>query len=109
MQNSKPPRSVPKRRDSSLSHAYAVIMAGGSGTRFWPLSRRKRPKQLLELFGRDTLLEQTAARIRSLIPPERTYVDPDCGLKTRTVDEAKEKLKVIVQGARQVRQELGLE
>src|SRR5437762_3201785 len=74
MQNSKPPRSVPKRRDSSLSHAYAVIMAGGSGTRFWPLSRRKRPKQLLELFGRDTLLEQTAARIRSLIPPERTYV-----------------------------------
>jgi len=74
MQNSKPPRSVPKRRDSSLSHAYAVIMAGGSGTRFWPLSRRKRPKQLLEVFGRDTLLEQTAARIRSLIPPERTYV-----------------------------------
>src|SRR5690348_12209539 len=75
MQNSKPSRSRrPTRGDSSLSHAYAVIMAGGSGTRFWPLSRRKRPKQLLELFGRDTLLEQTAARIRSLIPPERTYV-----------------------------------
>jgi mannose-1-phosphate guanylyltransferase len=49
-------------------------MAGGSGTRFWPLSRRRRPKQLLELFGRGTLLEQTVDRIRPLIPPERTYV-----------------------------------
>src|SRR5579863_1584571 len=59
---------------SVFAHAYAVIMAGGSGTRFWPLSRRKRPKQLLELFGKGTLLEQTAARIRAVVPPERTYV-----------------------------------
>lgn len=57
-----------------FERAYAVIMAGGSGTRFWPLSRRKRPKQLLELFGRGALLEQTVARIRSVIPPERVYV-----------------------------------
>jgi mannose-1-phosphate guanylyltransferase len=49
-------------------------MAGGSGTRFWPLSRRKRPKQLLSLFGQGTLLEQTVERIRSLIPAERTYI-----------------------------------
>lgn len=49
-------------------------MAGGSGTRFWPLSRRKHPKQLLGLFGRDTLLEQTVNRIRSAIPPDRIYV-----------------------------------
>src|SRR5438876_221407 len=61
-------------RQPAFEHVYAVIMAGGSGTRFWPLSRRKRPKQLLELFGRGTLLEQTVARIRSLIPPERTYI-----------------------------------
>ncbi len=61
-------------KDSAFEHAYAVILAGGSGTRFWPLSRRKHPKQLLELFGRGTLLEQTVARIRSMIPPERTYV-----------------------------------
>ncbi len=59
---------------SLFSHAYAVVMAGGSGTRFWPLSRRRHPKQLLELFGRGSLLEQTVARLRSLIPPERTYV-----------------------------------
>ena len=61
-------------RDSALRHAYAVIMAGGSGTRFWPLSRRERPKQLLTLFGKGTLLEQTVERIRGLIPAERTYV-----------------------------------
>jgi mannose-1-phosphate guanylyltransferase len=61
-------------RKSVFAHAYAVVMAGGSGTRFWPLSRRKHPKQLLELFGHGTLLEQTVARLRPLIPPERIYV-----------------------------------
>ncbi|MFZ0962587.1 MAG: sugar phosphate nucleotidyltransferase [Terriglobia bacterium] len=57
-----------------FAHAYAVVMAGGRGTRFWPLSRRRHPKQLLELFGRGTLLEQTVERLRPLIPPERIYV-----------------------------------
>ncbi|MHB8653458.1 MAG: mannose-1-phosphate guanylyltransferase [Terriglobia bacterium] len=60
--------------DSAFAHAYAVIMAGGSGTRFWPLSRRKHPKQLLALFGKSTLLEQTVARIANAIPPGRTYI-----------------------------------
>ncbi len=59
---------------SVFTHAYAVVMAGGSGTRFWPLSRRKHPKQLLELFGHGTLLEQTVERLRPIIPPERIYV-----------------------------------
>ena len=58
----------------AFAHVYVVILAGGSGTRFWPLSRQRHPKQLLELFGRGTLLEQTAARIRHVIPPERTYI-----------------------------------
>ena len=49
-------------------------MAGGSGTRFWPLSRRKHPKQLLELFGHGTLLEQTVSRLLPIIPPERIYI-----------------------------------
>lgn len=61
-------------KGSPFEHAYAVIMAGGSGTRFWPLSRRKNPKQLLTLFGEDTLLEAAVARIQSVIPPERTYI-----------------------------------
>jgi mannose-1-phosphate guanylyltransferase len=51
-------------RKSVFAHAYAVVMAGGSGTRFWPVSRRQHPKQLLELFGHGTLLEQTVERIR---------------------------------------------
>ena len=50
---------------------YALILAGGSGERFWPLSRRARPKQLLRLVAKNTLLEQTVARLDGLIPPER--------------------------------------
>jgi mannose-1-phosphate guanylyltransferase len=61
-------------KDRDFEHAYAVIMAGGSGTRFWPLSRRKRPKQLLTLLGKKTLLEEAVARVRNIIPPERIYV-----------------------------------
>jgi mannose-1-phosphate guanylyltransferase len=61
-------------RRSVFDHAYAVILAGGSGTRFWPLSRRKHPKQLLEFFGRGTLLEQTVARLLPVIPSKRIYV-----------------------------------
>ncbi len=58
----------------ALEHTYAMILAGGSGTRFWPLSRRRRPKQLLELFGRGSMLAQTVDRVRALIPPERIYI-----------------------------------
>jgi len=53
---------------------YAVIMAGGQGTRFWPRSRRKLPKQLLNIVGERTMLEETVARISPLIPAERTLV-----------------------------------
>jgi len=60
--------------DPVFKHAYGVVMAGGSGTRFWPLSRRRHPKQLLTLFGRQSLLEQTVARIQPVIPPGRTYI-----------------------------------
>jgi mannose-1-phosphate guanylyltransferase len=49
-------------------------MAGGSGTRFWPKSRRNRPKQLLRLHGDATMIQQTLSRISPLIPPERTWV-----------------------------------
>jgi len=53
---------------------HAVIMAGGQGTRFWPLSRDDRPKQFLRLTGELTLLQQTLSNIRPLIPPERVWV-----------------------------------
>jgi len=60
--------------DPVFKHTYAVIMAGGSGTRFWPLSRRKHPKQLLTLFGRSSLLEQTVARIQPVIALDHIYI-----------------------------------
>src|SRR6266478_1585480 len=53
---------------------YALILAGGSGERFWPLSRRNRPKQLLRLISKQTLLEQTVARLDGLVPPERILI-----------------------------------
>lgn len=51
---------------------YAVVLAGGRGTRFWPLSRRARPKQCLSLDGGPTLLQQAVARTE--LPPERVIV-----------------------------------
>ena len=53
---------------------YAVIMAGGSGTRFWPLSRRDRPKQFLAIGTEAPLLRETVSRLQPLIPPEKVYV-----------------------------------
>lgn len=53
---------------------HAVILAGGSGTRFWPLSRAKRPKQFLALVTDRTLIAETQARVAALCPPERTWV-----------------------------------
>src|SRR5258708_19317781 len=52
---------------------HAVILAGGRGTRFWPRSRTRTPKQLLNIVGKQTMLEQTVARLRPLIPPERIW------------------------------------
>jgi mannose-1-phosphate guanylyltransferase len=53
---------------------YALILAGGSGERFWPLSRRTRPKQLLQLVSEKTLLEETVSRLDGLVPPERILI-----------------------------------
>jgi mannose-1-phosphate guanylyltransferase len=53
---------------------YALILAGGSGERFWPLSRRARPKQLLSIVSDKTLLEETLARLEGLIPRERILI-----------------------------------
>lgn len=53
---------------------YAVIVAGGRGTRFWPRSRRHRAKQVLNVLGQGTLIQQTLERLRPLVPPARTWV-----------------------------------
>lgn len=58
-----------------MSNVYAIIMAGGSGTRFWPRSRAAWPKQFLVFgAGDQSLLQRTVRRIEAIIPPERVYV-----------------------------------
>lgn len=53
---------------------HAIIMAGGSGTRFWPASRNRMPKQLLPLAGSTTMIQQTQARCAGLVDPARLWV-----------------------------------
>src|SRR5258708_36514712 len=53
---------------------HALIMAGGGGTRFWPRSRQKRPKQFLTLTGDRSLLQQAYDRIEAQVPPQNTWI-----------------------------------
>jgi mannose-1-phosphate guanylyltransferase len=63
---------VTRMADAKL-HAHAVILAGGRGTRFWPRSRTRTPKQLINIVGKRTMLQQTVERWRPLIPPARLW------------------------------------
>jgi mannose-1-phosphate guanylyltransferase len=63
-----------KAGSRQLDHFHAVILAGGRGTRFWPRSRKARPKQLLPFIGEQSLLRQTVDRLRALAPAERVWV-----------------------------------
>src|SRR2546422_972453 len=58
---------------------HAVILAGGRGTRFWPRSRTRTPKQLLNIVGKDTMLQQTIARLKPLIPAARIWTVTNAG------------------------------
>jgi mannose-1-phosphate guanylyltransferase len=75
---------------------YALIIAGGSGERFWPLSRRARPKQLLRLVSEKALLEETVARIDGLVPQERililTNVEQEAAVRDLLKDFPKENI-----------------
>src|ERR1043165_3756480 len=53
---------------------YGLILAGGRGTRFWPRSRRRHAKQVLNVAGERTLIQDTVARLSDLIPPERIWI-----------------------------------
>lgn len=55
-------------------HSYAIILAGGGGTRLWPKSRKKTPKHLLNLFGEQSMLQMTYNRIAKLLPEKNIYI-----------------------------------
>ncbi|MBN1870605.1 MAG: mannose-1-phosphate guanylyltransferase [Candidatus Omnitrophica bacterium] len=59
------------------TNLFAVILAGGSGTRFWPVSRKSRPKQFLNIVGKRTLLQETLARIQPAISAARIFIITD--------------------------------
>jgi mannose-1-phosphate guanylyltransferase len=77
---------------------YAVILAGGRGERFWPLSRTEHPKQLLHLISQKTMLQETIDRIKDFIPVERTMVVTGENIKKailKQVDYLKEKNLIV--------------
>src|SRR5438045_5626668 len=53
---------------------YVLVLSGGAGTRLWPLSRRDRPKQFLDLLGERSLLQDTVDRVSEFVPRERIFV-----------------------------------
>jgi mannose-1-phosphate guanylyltransferase len=60
--------------EKKLDDAYAVIMAGGSGTRLWPLSRQNRPKQMLQLVGERTMFQMAVDRLQAIFSPDHVLV-----------------------------------
>ena len=60
-------------------HLYPVILAGGSGTRFWPLSRHLYPKQLLRIIGDETLIQQTMRRVLACAKPDHVLISTNPG------------------------------
>jgi mannose-1-phosphate guanylyltransferase len=69
-----------------MKHSYVVIMAGGGGTRLWPISRKKHPKHVLPLLGERTLFQSTLDRLNGFIPAEKILV-------VTTAEQAEELMK----------------
>ncbi len=63
-------------------HFYPIILAGGRGTRFWPLSRKRRAKQLLALDGNQTMIQQTVARLAPMAAPSRFWIVTNSDLRS---------------------------
>ena len=70
-------------------HFYPVILAGGRGTRFWPLSRKRRAKQLLALDGKQTMIQQTVARLAPMAAPSRFWIITNDDLRPAILGQLK--------------------
>ncbi|MBD3674926.1 MAG: mannose-1-phosphate guanylyltransferase [Planctomycetaceae bacterium] len=78
---------------------HAVVMSGGSGTRFWPRSRKSRPKQLLALAGKKSMIRETVDRVRPWIAEEQTWVVTNKRQSSATAEELPEipKTQILVE------------
>jgi mannose-1-phosphate guanylyltransferase len=72
------------------SHNYGLILAGGRGTRFWPRSRRRSAKQVLNVVGERSLIQNTVDRLRPVIPPERLWVLTNDHLRDEIISQLPE-------------------
>ncbi len=66
---------------------YAVIMAGGVGSRFWPRSKKKKPKQLIRIFGENTMIQDTALRLENIVKPENIFIITNVVQKERVEEQ----------------------
>src|ERR1051325_8607239 len=72
------------------SHYYGLILAGGRGTRFWPRSRRRSAKQVLNVVGERSLIQATVDRLAAGVPPERLWVLTNDHLRDIIVEQLPE-------------------
>src|SRR4029077_3929591 len=86
----------PKRVAAKTPVFCPVILAGGRGTRFWPLSRKKRAKQLLALDGTQTMIQQTVARLLPLAPPKQFWIIANDDLRPAILKQLPKLLKAQV-------------
>ncbi|MCL5096410.1 MAG: sugar phosphate nucleotidyltransferase, partial [Candidatus Omnitrophica bacterium] len=59
---------------AAASHRYVIILAGGRGERFWPVSRQRNPKQLIPLLGNQSLLQHAVEHVTPLVPVQNVLV-----------------------------------
>ena len=71
-----------------MNNRYVLIMAGGVGSRFWPLSRQEKPKQFLDILGSgETLIQQTFRRFKSICPAENIFVVTSADHKDLVIEQ----------------------
>src|SRR3954451_16782906 len=65
---------IEMKTQTNLKDRFVIIMAGGRGERFWPVSREQTPKQLIKLLGDKSFLQEAVARVLPLVPPKNIFI-----------------------------------